>query len=292
MTQYLTVEGGTLAYEVTGEGTGKVTGEVTGESESDRPLIVLAHGIGNSREAYRFVAPALAAAGYRVASMDLRGCGESSVGWPSYSRTDIAGDLIALVNHLGGPAVLVGHSISGGAATIAAAKAPELITAVVELAPFTRKQQVSLGDLKVTNYRRGAFALLGTALFGSVAQWRKYLELAYPGQRPDDWDESLARTEAMMREPGRMKALQMMGRSAPTDAGAQLGNVRCPVLVVEGTLDPDWASPRAEGEAIVAALPAGLGRLEMIEGAGHYPHVQFPQQVVALTQSFLESVRA
>src|SRR3712207_8413538 len=48
------------------------------------------------------------------------------------------------------PAVLVGHSIAGGAATIAAAKAPELCTAVVELAPFTRKQSMSLGDRKST----------------------------------------------------------------------------------------------------------------------------------------------
>ena len=50
-----------------------------------------------------------------------------------------------------------------------------------------------------------------------------------------------------------MKALQRMGRSAPTDAGEQLADVRCPALVVEGTLDPDWADPRVEGEAIVAA---------------------------------------
>jgi pimeloyl-ACP methyl ester carboxylesterase len=96
----------------------------------------------------------------------------------------------------------------------------------------------------------------------------------------------------MLREPGRMKAQQRMGRSGAGDAGAQLANVRCPVLIVQGTLDPDWASPQDEGEAIVAALPPGLGRLEMIAGAGHYPHVQFPEQVVTLMLSFLESARA
>ncbi len=83
--------------------------------------------------------------------------------------------------------------------------------------------------------------------------------------------------------------MQGMGRSAPADAGAQLAGVRCPVLVVMGTLDPDWADPHAEGSAIVEALPAGLGRLEMIEGAGHYPHDQFPDQVVSLMLSFLRS---
>jgi alpha-beta hydrolase superfamily lysophospholipase len=33
----------------------------------------------------------LAQVGYQVASADLRGHGESSIGWPSITRTDIAG---------------------------------------------------------------------------------------------------------------------------------------------------------------------------------------------------------
>ena len=273
MTEYLSVDGGTIAYEVDGSG----------------PLVLLAHGMGDSREAYRFVAPRLVAAGYRVALADLRGCGESSAQWPSYSRTDIAGDLLALIRHLGGPAVLVGHSISGGAATIAAAQGPDVITGVVELAPFTRKQSVKLGDFRVAGYRQGAFRLIGAGLLGSVPIWLSYLDHAYPGRKPADWTARTARVGAMMREPGRMKAMQKMGRSAPVDAGAQLANVHCPVLIVEGSLDPDWADPRAEGEAIVAGLPAGVGRLEMIEGAGHYPHVQYPDETVALILAFLQA---
>ncbi|MDT0611135.1 alpha/beta fold hydrolase [Streptomyces lancefieldiae] len=273
MTEYLAVDGGTIAYEVTGSG----------------PLVVLAHGMGDSRAAYRAVTPQLVAAGYRVAAVDLRGCGESSVDWPAWSRTAVAGDLLALIRHLGGPAVLVGHSASGGAATIAAAREPSLITAVVELAPFTRKQSIRLGDLKVKRFRQGMLRLLGAGALGSVPLWRSYLDVAYPGAKPADWAERLGRFESLLREPGRMKAMQGMGRSAPTDAGAQLAGVRCPVLVVMGTLDPDWADPHAEGSAIVDALPSGLGRLEMIEGAGHYPHDQFPDQVVSLTLAFLRS---
>ncbi|GGU67141.1 alpha/beta fold hydrolase [Lentzea flava] len=276
MTEFLNVDGGTIAYEVTGAG----------------PLVVLAHGMGDSRKAYRFLVPALVEAGFRVATTDLRGHGESSVSWPSYSRTDLAEDLIALVKHLGGPAVLVGHSISGGAATIAAAKAPELVTALVELAPFTRKQQVRLSDLRVSTYRRGMTHLLGTAVLGSTRQWAKYLDLAYPGTKPADWDARLAEITAMLAEPGRMKVLQAMGKISPADAGEQLPNVTCPVLVVQGTRDPDWASPQTEGEAIIADLPAGLGKLEMIDGAGHYPHVQFPQQTLAAILTFLNGVRA
>jgi pimeloyl-ACP methyl ester carboxylesterase len=272
MTAFLTVDAGTIAYEVSGDG----------------PLVVLAPGMGDSREAYRFVVPRLVAAGYRVAAVDLRGLGGSSATWPSYSRTDIAGDLIAVIRHLGGPAVLVGHSISGGAATIAAAQAPELITGIVELAPFTRAQAMSLGDLRARNYRKGMYRMVG-AMMGSVAGWLGYLEQAYPGKKPADWTARQAEIGAMMREPGRMKALQKMMQTPPADAGAQLGNVRCPVLIVEGSLDPDWVDPRAEGEAILAALPAGLGRLEMIEGAGHYPHAQYPDETVTLLLAFLQA---
>lgn len=273
MSEYLAVDGGTIAYEVEGSG----------------PLIVLAHGMGDSHAAYRAVVPPLVAAGYRVAAVDLRGCGESSVGWSAWSRTAIAGDLLAVIRHLGGPAALVGHSISGGAATIAAAQEPSLITEVVELAPFTRKQSIRFGDLRVKRFRRGMLRLLGTGAFGSLPLWRSYLDVGYPGVKPADWAERLGRIDSLLQEPGRMKAMQSMGRSAPTDAGAQLGNVRCPVLVVMGTLDPDWADPHAEGSAIVDALPTGLGRLEMIEGAGHYPHDQFPDQVVSLMLAFLRS---
>jgi pimeloyl-ACP methyl ester carboxylesterase len=276
MVEFLSVDGGRIAYEVTGEG----------------PLVVLAHGMGDSRAAYRFVVPELVAAGYRVAATDLRGAGDSDTGFAGYTRTDIAGDLVALIRHLGGPAVLVGHSISGGATTIAAATAPELVSGIVELAPFTREQSVRFADLRVRRYRQGMSRLLGAALFGSVTQWLSYLDVAYPGPRPADWADQRDRIAAKLREPGRMTVLQKMGRSAPADAGAYLGTVRCPALIIEGSLDPDWADPRAEGAAIAAAMPAGLATVAVVDGAGHYPHTQFPDEVLKLMLPFLRAAAA
>jgi pimeloyl-ACP methyl ester carboxylesterase len=274
MTEHLDIAGNTLAYDVTGQG----------------PLVVLAHGIGDSRHSYRFLAPALAAAGYRVAAVDIRGCGDSSLGWSGYSRTDIAGDLVALVRHLGGPAVIIGQSISGGAATIAAATAPDLIAGVIELAPFTRAQSFDLGGLmRVKRFRAGYLQMAQVIVAGSLGSWKKYLDIAMPA-KPADWESELARIEAKLSEPGRMKALQAMCKASPSDAGAQLPNVTCPVLVVEGTLDPDWADPRAEGEKIIADLPRGRGELVVIDGAGHYPHVQTPDEVLALARPFLAKV--
>src|SRR5580693_6717158 len=138
MTEYVDIEGGRIAYDEIGSG----------------PLVVLSHGMGDHRQVYRFLAPKLAQAGYRVVSADLRGHGESSMDWKSVTgtddaitQTDIAGDLLALIRHFGGPAIIVGHSISGGAATVAAAKDPDLVAGVVEISPFTKAQSISLGGL-------------------------------------------------------------------------------------------------------------------------------------------------
>src|SRR3569833_2155403 len=227
MTQYLPVDGGTLAYDVTGD---------------SGPLVVLAHGLGDSRQAYRFVAPELAAAGYRVATIDLRGCGESSASWPSYTQEAIADDLLALVQHLGGPATLVGHSFAGGAATIAAVKRPSLVTALIEVGPFTRKQQVALGDLRVAGYRRGALLLGRAGMFGSVTAWKKYLELAYPGPKPTNKDTQKGRIDAMLRAPGRMTASRPRRPAAAAEAGPQLANARCPARVETTLHDQDRAA--------------------------------------------------
>ncbi len=278
MTEYLDVDGGRIAYEETGSG----------------PLVVLSHGIGDRRQAYRFLAPRLAQAGYRVASADLRGHGESSMGWTSVTgkeaitRTDIAHDLLALIRHLGGPAVIVGHSISGGAATIAAAEQPDLVSGIVEIGPFTKTQKVSLGGLlRIRRYRQGMSRLMGMQLLHSLRQWMRYLDVAYP-TKPADYAGYMAALKAKLQEPGRMAEFLKTGKSTPADAEAQLPNVACPALVIMGTLDPDFADPRAEAEAVVAAMPAGLGTVAMIDGGGHYPHAQCADEVATLVTGFLK----
>jgi pimeloyl-ACP methyl ester carboxylesterase len=272
MTEFLEVPGGRIAYDVTGSG----------------PLVVLSHGIGDRRQAYRFLAPMLAQAGYRVANADLRGHGESSMGWASITRIDVAGDLAALIGHLGGPAVIVGHSLSGGAATIAAATRPEQVSGIIEINPFTRKPKPDLGGLlRVRRYRRCVFLLTGTRVFRSLGLWLRYLNLAYPA-RPADYADYMAALAAKLRGPGRMAEFMKTFKSTPADAGAQLPNVRCPALVIMGTVDPDFADPRAEGEAIMAAMPAGAGTAAMVDDAGHYPQAQCPEAVAELVIPFLK----
>lgn len=283
MTQFADIEGGRIAYDVTGQG----------------PLVVLSHGVGDHRQVYRFLAPMLAQAGYRVAAADLRGHGESSMGWTSVtgkdviSRTDIAGDLLALIRQLGGPAVIVGHSISGGAATIAAAMEPDLVRGIVEINPFTRTQKTDLGGLlRIRRYRRGTVRMGGTQIFRSLRLWMSYLDVAYP-TKPADYAEYMAALRAKLREPGRMAEFMKTLKTKPADAQVQLPNIQCPALIIMGTEDPDFADPQAEGEAIAAAMRPRLGTIAMVDGAGHYIHAQSPDEVAALVILFLkEDARA
>lgn len=278
MTQFADIEGGRIAYDVTGQG----------------PLVVLSHGVGDHRQVYRFLAPMLAQAGYRVAAADLRGHGESSMGWTSVtgkdviSRTDIAGDLLALIRQLGGPAVIVGHSISGGAATVAAAMEPNLVRGIVEINPFTRTQKTDLGGLlRIRRYRRGTVRMGGTQIFRSLRLWMSYLDVAYP-TKPADYAEYMAALRAKLREPGRMAEFMKTLKTKPADAQVLLPNIQCPALIIMGTEDPDFADPQAEGEAIAAAMRPGLGTVAMVDGAGHYIHAQSPDEVAALVILFLK----
>jgi pimeloyl-ACP methyl ester carboxylesterase len=272
MTEFLDVPGGRIAYDVTGSG----------------PLVVLSPGMGDRRQVYRFLTPMLAQAGYRVANADLRGHGESSMGWASITRTDIAGDLLALIDQVGGPAVIVGNSISGGAATIAAASRPDLVAGIVEIGPITRTQRFDLGALlRVRRYRRSVSLLTGMQLLRSLRLWLRYLNLAYP-TKPADYADYMAALAAKLREPDRIAEFMKTLKSTPADAAAQLRNVKCPALVIMGTLDPDFVDPHAEGDAVVAAMPAGVGTVAMIDGAGHYPHAQSPDAVAELLIRFLK----
>ena len=115
-TQFLQQPEGTIAYTDSGHG----------------PLVVCLPSMGDLRAEYRFLTPLLVAAGYRVVSMDVRGHGESSVGWSNYAVDAIGSDLLALIRSLAaGPALVVGTSMAAGATVWAAAEAPELIAAMV-----------------------------------------------------------------------------------------------------------------------------------------------------------------
>ena len=137
---YLDRPDGRIGYEVDGNG----------------PLVVLVPGMGDLRSAYRFLAPVLRSAGYRVACTDLRGHGDSDPSFASYGDVETAGDITALIEELGGPAVVVGNSMGAGAAVYAAAERPELISGLVLVGPFVRNAQTGVVGRAASPGRHGA----------------------------------------------------------------------------------------------------------------------------------------
>jgi pimeloyl-ACP methyl ester carboxylesterase len=266
-TTYLDLPGGRIAYDDAGSG----------------PLVVCVPGMGDLRAEYRLLAPRLLAAGYRVVTMDLRGQGESSAAWSDYSQAAVGGDIVALIRALGaGPAFVIGTSYSGGAAVWAAAQAPETVAGLVLTSSFVREHGSSL--------QRRLNALLYAVLFADPwgpAAWRAYYPTLFPTRKPDDFAPYRAGLVAMLREPGKMRAMRRMMLSA-SNTEPQLARVRATALVVMGTRDPDFKpDPRAEAEWIAAQVH---GTVQMIEGAGHYPQVEMPEETAAAIIGFLNGV--
>jgi len=264
-TRFLTRPEGRIGYELDGHG----------------PLVVLVPGMGDLRSAYRFLAPALMAEGFRVASVDLRGHGDSDVTFSSYGDAETAGDMLALIEELGGPAVVVGNSMSAGSAVMSAAQRPELVTGLVLLGPFVRNGTVSAVQRILL---RAAMAPLWAA-----ASWKAYMPKLYAGQRPVDFDEHRGNVVASLRRPGYAKTFSLTTRTNHDPAEACLSMVSAPTLVVMGEQDPDFPDPAAEASWLAEALH---GEVVMVADAGHYPQSQQPEIVTPVVVRFLKGVSA
>jgi pimeloyl-ACP methyl ester carboxylesterase len=105
------------------------------------PLVLLVHGFPESWYSWRRQLPALAAAGYRAAALDVRGYGRSSrpADADAYRMVELAADNVALVRALGEErAVVVGHDWGAGIAAVSALLHPEVFRAVGLLSvPYT-----------------------------------------------------------------------------------------------------------------------------------------------------------
>jgi pimeloyl-ACP methyl ester carboxylesterase len=182
-TQFLKLPGGQIAYD---------------DSGSSGPLVICVPGLGDMRQQYRFLAPKLVAAGFRVVTMDLPGHGESSIDWPAYSPALVGADIVAMVRHLGASkAFIVGNSMAGGSAVWAAAEIPDRIAGIVLIDPFTRVVPTSsflLAFLKVAMMRPWGPSF-----------WSMYYGSLYKTAPPADLDSYRAALVANLRSPAESK---------------------------------------------------------------------------------------
>lgn len=262
-TSYLDRGEGRIAYDLQGEG----------------PLVVCLPGMGELRSSYRFLAPALVKAGYRVASMDLRGHGDSDDGFSAYDDVAAGQDALALIEHLGGPALIVSNSMTGGSSVLAAAAEPAKVAGLVMICPFVR-------DPKTSPLLRWAFKLLLVKPWGPGA-WRSYYRSLHPGRPPADFAEHQQRITDSMARGDHWRSFVKTTRTSHAPAQARLGDVRAPALVVMGEKDRDWPDPAAEARFVADALK---GELLLVPGAGHYPMVEFPEVVNPAVIAFAQRV--
>jgi pimeloyl-ACP methyl ester carboxylesterase len=100
-----------------------------------RPVVVCVHGLGGSGRRWAAIAPTLALH-YRVLALDLGGFGRSKGnGLPATLPANQALLHRFLVEVVGEPAVLVGHSMGGTIAAMLASEHPELVSGLVLINP-------------------------------------------------------------------------------------------------------------------------------------------------------------
>jgi pimeloyl-ACP methyl ester carboxylesterase len=264
-TKYFKQHNGRIAYDVTGEG----------------QTVVCAPSMGDLRGEYRFLAPQLVKAGYRVVTMDVRGHGETSVEWDDFSVAGVGMDILALVRELKSEsAIIIGTSMAAGAAVWAAAEAPDLIRGMILVGPFVRGGGAWLSNLM--------FSTLFARPWGP-SMWVKYYSTLYPSRKPADFAEYCTALRVNLNEHGRLEGMLKMIRASKKASEERIQQVVQPVMVLMGGKDPDFKNPEDEAKWVAEHLH---GNYTMIEDAGHYPHAEIPDVTGPLMLSFINSLKA
>ncbi len=105
--------------------------------------VLLLHGGGQTRHAWGSTAEKVASEGWRTVAIDLRGHGDSQ--WApngDYSFTAFGGDVVAVVDQLGRPPVLVGASLGGMSALLAEGTSDRTVSSGLILVDITPKTNV------------------------------------------------------------------------------------------------------------------------------------------------------
>lgn len=238
------------------------------DSGTDGPLVVMLPGAGDLRSEYRFVIDHLVGAGFRVVTADLPGHGESPTA-EQYTVASTAAAIVELLSTLdGGPATIVATSFAPAAAVWAATDRPDLVGGVVAISPHFTSDESTKGRLQATALR---LAMAGP---WAGALWATFYRSWYKTNRPADLDHEIAHMKKMLAEPDRRRAVKETLTAHRVGVEERMSSIPVPTLSIFGTADDHFDDPAAEAAATSSRLG---GSSLMIDGAGHYPHVEFPE---------------
>lgn len=268
--------------------------------DEDAPPILMAHGGFDFAETLNRFAPMLVDGGYRVVSWDQRGHGDS--GWAHlYSwEADIRDAAAVLASLPPEPIPFVGHS-KGGALTMWLAEiAPQRVSSLVNLdglpsrnnmPDVAERERIRLQASAMEGWlahrktlvgrrrRPGTIAELaerrGRMNTRMTTEWLQYLVTVGAREDEDGWRWKIDPT---MRMGG-------FGPWGPEWSMLRLPGLSVPMLGVLGN-EPEIMGWGTKPEDVVPYLPLG-GRLECLEGVGHFMHIEQPSVIADMVLEFL-----
>lgn len=273
----------------------------------DGPLVVLLHGFPQFWWAWRHQLPAIAAAGYRVAAMDLRGYGASDKPPRGYDTMTTAADVAGVVRSLGeSEAVVVGHDWGGWVAWSMPGLSPRVTRAVAVVSaahPLLLRPYFATALVRGADERAAAAAVLsfqvpmlperrlahGTEVRDRLTAW------GGPGY-PDA--ATLERYERAMQVPfvahTSLEYLRWALRSRYRRDGRRFAAgvdvpIEVPVLALAGAQDrfvPAGAVERSR------RWVAGPWTHEIVPGAGHFLPEEAPDTVTQALLTWLKGLDA
>jgi pimeloyl-ACP methyl ester carboxylesterase len=258
------------------------------------PVVVLVHGIAGSSQTWEDVIPLLAE-DYTVVAPDLLGHGESAKPRGDYSLGAYASGLRDLLAVLGHDRVsVVGHSLGGGVAMIFAYQFPERTERLALVGSGGLGREVSIAiraaslpgsELVLPLLASTPIIRAGGALAGALGRL---------GLRAGPDVEEIARGFASLGDWEARRAFVHTVR-AVIDPDGQRVDARdrlylgegMPMLLLWGDRDP--IIPVEHGYGAHELVPGS--RLEVFEGAGHFPWRDDPLRFVEVLRDFLETTQ-
>jgi pimeloyl-ACP methyl ester carboxylesterase len=283
-------------------------GRIHAVVEGEGPLVLLVHGFPEGAWTWREQVPALAAAGYRAAAIDVRGYGDSlaPVGVESYRMLAHVADNVAVVRALGAPsAAVIGHDWGAPIAAACAQVRPDLFTAVAMLGvPYTPRAPAPPRfpeDFYVAHFQTPGVAEgeIEADVHGWLRRFYAALAAGTPGwfgvpmHLPDaplpEWFPDLDPIAAPFARNGFAGPLNRYRNfTRDWEDLAAFDDLLRPTVFITGERDSTrlWLGDAIERQG--EWLPAHTGT-HVIADSGHWVHLHRPAEVNGLLLDFLSS---
>jgi pimeloyl-ACP methyl ester carboxylesterase len=254
-----------------------------GPTMRERPTVVLLHG-GPGGYDHSYFKPDFArlSRDAQVVYLDLRDHGRSARNDPAdWTFEACADDVRAFCDVLGiAKPIVYGHSMGGFVAMLYGVRHPGHAGALVLQSTHARLDRERL----VEGFHLVAgdeVAELARREYGGDPVNEEEWDRVFPafGPHVPDADQLARRVgDSALDEPG-TKAFDRF------DVVDQLARIECQTLVCVGELDA--VTPVEASREIFKALAPGLGRLEVLEGAGHFPWLDVPEVYWPVIEDFV-----